>query len=1165
MRDLLSDSGLLNPPLPEKERIVTWSGLHGSATGMALAEAASRYDGVFVVVMEDQRQLEIVEAEIRYFQDNPSEIAILVFPGWECLPYDVFSPHQDIISERLKLLATLPELRRGIVLIQTTNLMQRLPPVDYVFGHTFSLEVGQKASMDELRERLSNANYTSVHQVVSPGEYTVRGGMLDVFPMGVEAPFRLDFFDDIVDSIRWFDPETQRTIDKVNRIELLPAREFPMTEQSIARFRSSFRKQFEGDPRSQHIYSQVSQGQIPAGADFFFPLFFEQTATLFEYLRADTVFVLSAQFDDACSTFLAEVNNRHISANHDAVRKVLPPEQLWLDHSQMRSQISQYPVIRLRDMAVQEGSGTHWQAPVGCHRQFPAEPRKKSPYHEFLSHLDHTSNKVLVMAETPGRREALDSMLRTNRIIPNPVGDFRAFLSTGHAELSITVGSLQRGFLSDAIGIEIICESQLYGERVYQRRQRDQKYRDPETIIKSLAQLSIGDPVVHIKHGVGRYTGLQILDITDEQTEFLVLEYQNNDKLYVPVISLNAISRFTGGSPEHAPLHRLGGNQWEKAKARAREKAYDVATELLEAEAIRRARKGSSYEIEPEDMERFSSQFPFEETPDQRQVIEEVIADLKSAEPMDRLVCGDVGFGKTEVALRAAFIVASCEKQVALIAPTTLLAQQHYQLFTDRFSDWPIHVAMLSRFNTRTQSVDTLARMENGTLDIVIGTHRLLQKDIRFSDLGLLIIDEEHRFGVRQKEQLKRLRNQVDILTLTATPIPRTLNMTLSGMRAISIISTPPPNRMSIKTFVRQWDLVLIREAVLREIRRGGQVFFLHNTVRTIEDMAEELRELIPEARIGIGHGQMPELQIERVMQDFYHQRFNLLVCSTIIESGIDIPSANTIIINRADRFGLAQLHQLRGRVGRSHHQAFAYLLIPDRNLITSDAVKRLDAIVSMVDLGAGFALASHDLEIRGAGELLGETQSGTIDEIGFSLYSEYLTHAVTAVRDGVLASADHVLEPDKQSQVELHLPALFPHDYLGDTHARLIFYKRIANSEGPEALQELQIEAIDRFGLLPVPAKNLFRITALRLRCEQLDIKKIDIHKNHGLVEFHDDPVVNADVIFSLIQRHPDQYQLAGPNALKITTNLSDPTERLDFVEQLLNVLSDDQHSRIQ
>ena len=751
VRDTLSDPALLNPPLPEKNRIVTWSGLHGSAVGMALAEAANKYDGVLVVVVEDQHQLEILEAEIRYFHHNQSEIPVLIFPGWECLPYDVFSPHQDIISERLKLLGVLPKMRRGIVLIQTSNLMQRLPPVDYVAGHTFSLEVGQRVGMNELRDRLSNANYTSVHQVVSPGEYTVRGGLLDVFPMGAEAPFRLDFFDDAIDSIRWFDPETQRSTDKVSQIELLPAREFPMTEQSIARFRSSFRKQFEGDPRSQHVYSQVSLGQIPAGTEFFFPLFFEETATLFQYLRGDTVFVLSAQFDDACSAFQAEVNDRHVNANHDATRKVLPPGQVWLDHGQMQSETSQYPIIRLQDSTVPQGSDDHWHATSGFNRQFPVDSRKKSPCHEFLSHLSRTKNKVLIVAETPGRREALDGLLRANRIVPNPVDDFQAFMSTDHHGLSITVGSLQRGFISDTAGIEIICESQLYGERVYQRRRRDQKYRDPESIIKSLAQLSIGDPIVHIKHGVGRYMGLQILDITDEQTEFLVIEYQNNDKLYVPVVSLNAISRFTGGSPEHAPLHRLGASQWEKAKTRAREKAYDVAVELLEIEAIRSTRKGNIYEINPEEMERFSSQFPFEETPDQKRVIEEVMSDLKSDDPMDRLVCGDVGFGKTEVALRAAFIVANCEKQIALIAPTTLLAQQHYQLFVDRFADWPINVAMLSRFNTRTQSSETRARIENGNLDIVIGTHQLLQKGIRFSDLGLLIIDEEHRFGVRQK------------------------------------------------------------------------------------------------------------------------------------------------------------------------------------------------------------------------------------------------------------------------------------------------------------------------------------------------------------------------------------------------------------------------------
>ncbi len=1151
--------GLIDPPLPKKDATITWRGLHGSAVGMALCEAASKYDGTLVVVIEDQRQLEMIEAEIGYFHGSQSEIPILVFPGWECLPYDVFSPHQDILSERLRLLGALPKLRRAILLIQTANLMQRLPPVDYVTGHTFSLEVGHKVRIDELRDQLNHANYTSVHQVVSPGEYTVRGGLLDVFPMGAEAPFRLDFFDDILDSIRWFDAETQRTIDEVSRIELLPAREFPMTAEGIARFRSSFRKQFEGDPGSQHIYNQISAGQIPAGAEFFFPLFFEKTTTLFRYLRTDTVFVLSAQFNAACSAFWTEVNNRHRNANENSLRKVLPPEQIWLDYSQIQSKISQYPTIRLQDSAVTGSSGNHWHATSGFTRQFPVNPRKKSPYDALLSHLRQTRNRVLVVAETPGRREALDSMLRANRISPNPVSNFQAFLSTEHDKLSITVGSLQRGFLSETAGIEIICESQLYADKVYQRRRREQKYRDPESIIKSLEQLGVGDPVVHIKHGVGRYMGLQTLDIADQQTEFLVLEYQNNDKLYVPAISLNAISRFTGSSIEHAPLHRLGARQWEKAKIRARKKARDVAAELLETEAIRRTRKGASHTISPQEMERFSERFPFEETADQKQVIEEVMSDLRSSEPMDRLICGDVGFGKTEVALRAAFVVANCGKQVALLAPTTLLAQQHYQLFVDRFADWPLNVAMLSRFNTAAQSAETLSRMENGNLDIVIGTHRLLQKDVRFSGLGLLIIDEEHRFGVRQKERLKRLRSRIDILTLTATPIPRTLNMTMAGMRAVSIISTPPPNRMSIKTFVRQWDRTLIREAVQREIRRGGQVFFLHNTVRTIEAMAEELRELVPEARIAVGHGQMPETQIERVMQDFYHQRFNLLVCSTIIESGIDIPSANTIIINRADRFGLAQLHQLRGRVGRSHHQAFAWLLIPDRNLIGNDAVRRLDAIVSMNDPGAGFALASHDLDIRGAGELLGETQSGAIDEVGFSLYNEYLNDAVTSIRNGALASENNLLQPEKQSQADLHVPALFPPHYLDNAHARLIFYKRIASSKNLETLQELQIEAIDRFGLLPDPARNLFRITAIRLCSERLGISKIDINEQGGLVEFHNNPALDPAVVFSLIRNCPEQYQLAGPNTLRITADLIDPEKRFDFVEQLLTVLSTD------
>lgn len=1143
---------LLNPILPERGQCISWSNVHGAALGMAIAEAARLYDGILIVVLEDQRQLQILENEIQYFLPPSDNIPLFNFPSWECLPYDIFSPHQDIISDRLRILGKLPTLRHGIVLVQTTNLMQRLPPVDYVLGHTFSLKKSQQINLETLKRQLIDANYVTVNQVMSPGEFAVRGGLVDVFPMGANTPFRLDLFDDELETIRIFDPDSQRSKEQVEQVELLPAREFPMTEHGIKQFRSSFRRYFEGDPMKQSIYKEVSMGYTPAGTEFFFPLFFDHTATLFDYIQGDSIIVKTPDFKESAATYWAEVNDRYTNANYDLDRKVIPPNQLYMDANEVvarREKCSGIEIMREQD------APASWCADANHNKQFPVDSRSETPYQELLTHLHTSNNKILMVSETPGRKEALEGMLLNNELRPTAFQGWHDFLADEHDTLGLAVAVLERGFTSNANGVEIICESQLYGDKVYQRRHRSKEH-DPESIIKSLAELNIGDPVVHIEHGVGRYQGLHILVIGGESGEFLSLEYQNGDKLYIPVLALNLISRFVGGSPEQAPLHRLGGEQWEKSKKRAREKAYDVATELLEMEASRTARKGHAFEINSIENQRFNSQFPFDETPDQQQAISEVIADLGSPEPMDRLVCGDVGFGKTEVALRAAFVVSNDAKQVAILTPTTLLAHQHHQVFVERFSDWAINVAVLSRFNTRKQTTELIARVASGQIDIIIGTHRLLQTDIRFNNLGLLIIDEEHRFGVRQKERIKRIRSQVDILTLTATPIPRTLNIAMAGLRSISIIATPPVNRLSIKTFIRQWSRGLIREACLREIRRGGQVFFLHNEVKSIDRMAIDIAELLPEAKIDICHGQMPELQLERVMQDFYHRRFNILLCSTIIESGIDIPTANTIIINRADRFGLAQLHQLRGRVGRSHHQAFAYLLIPDKQYITNDARKRLDAIDSMEDLGAGFALASHDLEIRGAGELLGETQSGSIDDVGFSLYSEYLSLAVTAIKEGRLPDPNNALQSEKASVIDLHVTALFPQDYLDNTHARLILYKRISNAANIEQLTELQIETIDRFGLLPEQGKNLFRLTALRLQAEQLDIRKADIGEHGGVIEFHDHPLIDPGVIFSLIQENPHTYKLSGENAFKITADLTDPTSRIDTIETLFDML---------
>ena len=1091
---------------------------------------------------------------------------MFAFPGWECLPYDLFSPHQDITSKRLRLLARLPATERAIILTTCANLMQRLPPLDYVLGHSFSLQTRQRIDLDTLRRQLSNANYAAVHQVVAPGEFALRGGLVDIFPMGAETPFRLDLFDDEIETIRYFDPDTQRSNQQVEEISLLPAREFPMTEDAVKQFRQAFRRHFEGDPRSQKIYNEVSDGNIPAGAEFFFPLFFEQTCTLFDYVRGDPLWLVQNQLEQTAKTQWAEIEDRYQNAGYDPARKVLPPQMLYLEPGDLQQRIdNSRRIIHFQSHTTKPAQKADWRAPSGPVKQFPVDPREESPYHHLLEHIGKSKNRVLIAVETAGRREAMEGLLSNHALAAKSCAGFSEFMHDPAMTLGICVYPLERGLSLPDSGVEIITEGQLYGEKVFRQRRRS-KAPDPESIIRSLAELHEGDPVVHIDHGVGRYCGLQFLDdggLDDggrddggQQTEFLTLEYRDGDKLYVPVLSLNLISRFVGGSPEHAPLHRLGGEQWQKARKRAREKAFDVATELLEMEALRNARKGRAFEVPQEEYQGFVSRFRFEETPDQQRAIDEVRADLESPKPMDRLVCGDVGFGKTEVALRAAFIAVHNNSQVAILTPTTLLAQQHYQTFIDRFADLSISVEMLSRFKTKKQAAEIIVRLKEGYPDIIIGTHRLLQQDVGFKRLGLLIIDEEHRFGVRQKEKIKQLRSQVDLLTLTATPIPRTLNIAMSGLRSISLIATAPELRLSIKTFIREWSHGLIREACLREIRRGGQVYFLYNDVRTIERFSAELAELVPEAEINFGHGQMGELQLERVMQDFYHQRFNVLVCSTIIESGIDIPSANTIIINRADRFGLAQLHQLRGRVGRSHHQAFAYLLIPGRNLISNDAKKRLDAFELMEDLGAGFALASHDLEIRGAGELLGETQSGLIDDVGFSLYSEYLRMAIASIRENRMPFADQTAR--SAAAVDLHVPALFPSDYLGNTHTRLMLYKRIAGAADLHELEELQIETIDRFGLLPEPGKNLFRLTALRLQSERLGIRRLEIGDNGGLIEFTETPAVDPAVVLSLVQRAPHQYRLAGPATLALTQDLSDPAVRLGQVEKLLDTLSE-------
>lgn len=972
--------------------------------------------------------------------------------------------------------------------------------------------------------------------------------------MGFGRPIRLDLFGSEIESIRYFDPETQRSSEKVERIDILPAREFPLTKEGIRRFRENFRATFEGDPQLHLVYREISRGNTPAGVDFYFPLFFSETTTLFDYVPLNAYWVIDEEAELQAHTLWAEIRDRYQIASHDSERRPLKPDRLYLNPILLAENLERQQRALIQINPTDERSIVFSsQLPD----EFPVQANSTEPYSALISHLKERRHRTLLVAETPGRRQALDDLLTHHAIKATNAINWNEWVEAAKSSLALTIGELERGMLLPAENIEVITESQLYGDRV-QRRRRTRQTVDPESVIRSLAELSVGDPVVHEEQGVGRYRGLQTLGIAGEETEFLVLEYQDSDRLYVPILSLHLVSRYVGGDAESAPLHKLGTDVWDKAKKRARDKVHDVAVELLEMNALRAGRKGYCFEVPHEEYEAFVERFSFEDTPDQERVMSEVLTDLSSKHPMDRLVCGDVGFGKTEIALRAAFIAVHNHKQVALLVPTTILAQQHFQTFRDRFADLPIQVELLSRFRQRKDMEAVLDSLPKGYPDIVIGTHRLLQKDVLFRDLGLLIIDEEHRFGVRQKETLKKIRREVDILTLTATPIPRTLNLGLAGLRSISLIATPPPDRRSIKTFVCSWNESLVREACLREIHRGGQVFFLHNEVRTIDVAAERLARLVPEADIRIAHGQMPKRELERVMRDFYHRRFQILACTTIIESGIDLPSANTIVITRADLFGLAQLHQLRGRVGRSHHQAYAFLMTPPGKTLHEDAEKRLDAITKLEELGAGFMLASHDLEIRGAGELLGEEQSGTIDEIGFSLYSEYLGRAIHDISGHVGAHQPNIKSGyRKHAELQFNLPTLFPDTYLPDVHARLVFYKRIAGANSAEELHALQLEAIDRFGPPPEAAKSLFRISKLQLDSQAMGIRRFTLDQKGGKIEFDPHPRIDPGPLFQLMADQPGIFRMADDHSVQIRKPLEEHPTRLAFAEKLLAQLA--------
>jgi len=1144
-----------------------WGHLYGSGAGLVISLAAQT--APLIVITPDSLSAQRLVEDIQFYAEP--KLPLLAFPDWETLPYDAFSPHQDIISDRLTTLYHLADFEPGVLVLPVNTLMYRLAPTGYVRTNSLLVTIGQHLNPEKLRQQLELNGYRCVEQVVEHGEFAVRGSLLDLFPMGSDMPYRIDLFDDEVDSIRPFDPETQRSQTTIKEIRLLPAREFPFNAESIKQFRNQWRVEFtKGVPTNCQVYRDVSAGLAPAGIEYYLPLFFEQTHTLFDYLPTNSVIITLQGVETAAEQFWQEVTERYEQLRYDIERPILPPTKLFLPVDNIFASLNQHPHINLSQEPTEKTNGVNFatQPPP----DLPVDARSSQPLAALKNFLNEFQGRVLITAETTGRRESLLELLGKYELVPEIVDNWQTFLHH-NAPLCLTVAPLEQGLIIDEIPVftsqftidhspftihhspftpfTIISEPQLFGERVAQRRLRKKVIqRDTDAIVRDLTELSIGAPVVHEEHGVGRYQGLITLDVGGVEAEFLDIEYAKQDKLYVPVSSLYLISRFTGMDPEHAPLHRLGSAKWERAKRKAAKQATDVAAELLDIYARRAARQGHIFKVDQNDYQAFAGAFPFEETPDQIDAITAVGNDMCSSQPMDRLICGDVGFGKTEVAMRAAFIAVLDGQQVTVLVPTTLLTQQHYQTFQDRFADWPVRVEQLSRFRTQKQQTETLKAIAAGKVDIVIGTHKLLQKSVKFKQLGLVIIDEEHRFGVKQKERLKSLRAEVDILTLTATPIPRSLNMALANLRDLSIIATPPSGRLAVKTFVKEWQDSLIAEAILRELKRGGQVYFLHNDIDTIGKIAQVLQDLLPEALVQIAHGQMRGSELERVMRNFYHRRFNVLVCTTIIESGIDIPTANTIIINRADRLGLAQLYQLRGRVGRSHHRAYAYLFVPPRKLMSKDAKKRIDAIDALDEIGMGFQLATGDLEIRGAGELLGSEQSGHIQEIGYSLYTDLLERAVKAIKSG---NQPELERPQTlATEINLHSTALLPSHYLPDVHTRLIMYKRIANAPDIQTLDDIQVEMIDRFGLLPEPAKALVITTELKLKASELGIRKIDFGPKGGYMSFTEQPTIEPQIIVNLVQMQPFKYKL-DQNKLHLLSELSSFSERWQSLETLL------------
>jgi transcription-repair coupling factor (superfamily II helicase) len=1147
----------------------------GSADALLLARVAEQSKSqsrLTAIVTADATDAQRLLEEIPFFAPG---LRCALFPDWETLPYDTFSPHQDLISERL---ATLWRISRGdadVVMVPASTVLYRVAPPSFLAGYTFHFQVKQKLEEARLKAQLTLAGYSHVTQVVSPGEYAVRGGLIDLFPMGSAVPYRVDLFDDEIDSIRTFDPDSQRSLYPVPEVRLLPGREFPMDDEARAKFRSRWRELLEGDPTKSRIYKDIGNGVATAGIEYYLPLFFDDTATVFDYIGAESTVVLHGDLERAFQQFWQDTRDRYRLVRGDPERPALPPETLFLSAEQFYGRANEHAQLAIKQSVI-PGLTRDPSAPdetqhglrvkpamtnpeTSAYTEFePLPPMAvvrgaEEPLAKFKAHLRNTQHRALVLAESDGRRESLLDFLRASHLSP-PAFDSLSEFQASEEKLGIATAPLNTGFSWFEEGIDFITETELFAAGpTTRRRKKQEQVSDVEALIKDLSELNMGDPVVHAQHGIGRYRGLVNMDLGQGSTEFLHLEYADKALLYVPVSQLHQISRYTGVSAEEAPLHKLGSGQWEKARRKAAEQVRDTAAELLNIYARRAAREGHAFRFSAQDYEAFANDFGFEETADQNAAIHAVIQDMVSPRPMDRLVCGDVGFGKTEVALRAAFVAVAGGKQVAFLAPTTLLAEQHYQTLVDRFSKWPVKVAEVSRFRSGKEVSATLKGLADGTVDIVVGTHKLLSEATKFKNLGLLIIDEEHRFGVRHKEAMKALRAEVDVLTLTATPIPRTLGMALEGLRDLSVIATAPQRRLAIKTFVRNEGNGVIREAVLRELKRGGQIYFLHNEVETIQNRRERLEHLLPEARIAVAHGQMPERELERVMRDFIAQRHNLLLCSTIIETGIDVPTANTIVISRADKFGLAQLHQLRGRVGRSHHQAYAYLMVPDTESLTRQAAQRLDAIQQMEELGSGFYLAMHDLEIRGAGEVLGENQSGNMLEVGFQLYNEMLAEAVRSLKAG--KEPDLLAPLSVTTDINLHAPALLPGDYCGDVHLRLSFYKRLATAKTPDQIDALLEEIVDRFGKLPPQAQTLIDVHRLRVLAKPYGVTKVDAGPGVIHITFKAKPPIDPMRIIELVQKNR-HIKLAGNEKLRIERELKEPKDRAQMVRDVLRSL---------